>query len=160
MLNDTTLKSLFDYAKKPCQDPSLPSTCPSVYATLVEHFADLHPTADNTADLVMYAQGRLELSANQKTLSGELKLWRNKHVSGLPPFFGSPATPEDAFADVDGSTTVFISVSDSGQASLQKKLKGKPIGGTLPIPLQATYNSGLFVEQNQGVVRSLSFSLA
>jgi hypothetical protein len=159
MSNDTTLKSLFDHAKQPAQDPSI-GLYPKVYATFVEHYANSHPSGDASADLVAYAQGELKLSSNQKTLSGEFQLWRNKFNPGSPPFFDSPATPPDAFADVDSPVTVFISVSDSGQASLQKKLKGKPIGGMPPAPLNATYKDGLFVEQYSGAVKSLSFSLA
>jgi hypothetical protein len=157
MSNDTTLQSLFDHAKKPAQDPSL-GLYPKVFATFVEQCANLHPQGDPTADLVIYAHGELKLSSNQKALSGELQIWRNKFNPGGPPFFGSPATPPDAFADVNSPMTIVISVNDVGQATLQKKLNGNP--SSPPVPMNADYNSGLFVEQFSGTVRNLSFTLA
>jgi hypothetical protein len=103
----------------------------------------------------------MTLSANKKTLSGEFKYWRNVHVDGFPGFFGSPPIPEDAFVDDDplDEHTVALSVSDTGQATYQSKLKGKPVGSMPPWPLNAIYENGLFVEKSTTGVKSLSFTL-
>jgi hypothetical protein len=152
MPNDATLKSVFDLAKQGPSGGEFPSL-PVVFATFVEHFSNSHPASNkDSADLVTYSNGQLRLSADKKTLSGEFKLWRN--------IFKSDQTgPPDAFADPRTELTILLSVSQSGQASYQKKLKGKPIGGVPPLPLAASYENGLFVEKSQSGVRSLSFTL-
>lgn len=160
MPNDTTLKSVFDYAKQgPLSSGDFPEVA-AVYATLVEHSPNSQPPGGSTsADLVTYASGPMTLSGNKKILSGEFKRWRNVHYPGSPAIFGSTAVPEDAFADVSGKGTVLISVSDTGQVTYQPKINGKPIGGQPPKPLNATYENGLFVEKSTGGVKSLSFTL-
>jgi hypothetical protein len=144
MPNDTTLQSVFDYAQQgPLSGGEFPSL-PAVFVTFVEHFPNSHPPgSQDAADLVTYASGRVTLSQNKKTLSGELKLWRNAFDPGSPGFFDSPPTPPDAFDDVGGPLTVAISIADSGKVTHQRKLKGNPIGGVPPFPLNAIYENGL-----------------
>jgi hypothetical protein len=159
MPNDTTLKSVFDYAKgPPIIDGEFP-TWPVVYATFVEHFSNSHPRLDvlpGGADLVTYANGPLTLSANEKVLSGECKLWRNKDYQGDDGGLGQPPTPPDVFRDAPW--TVTITVMDSGQATWQRKTSK---GHFEPLfPMNAVYDHGLFVERETGTVRSLSFTLA
>jgi hypothetical protein len=160
MSNDTTLQSVFNYAKQgPLSGGEFP-TLPAVFVTFVEHFPNSHPPgSQESADLVTYANGLMTLSQNKKILSGEFKVWRNAFDSGSLGFFGSPPTPPDAFADADSTVTVAITVSDSGQVTHQRKIKGKPIGGMPPVPLNAAYENGLFVEKFKSGVRSLSFTL-
>jgi hypothetical protein len=165
MPNDTTLKSVFDYAKGgPLSGGEFP-TFPAVFATYVEHWPNSHPRdASNTqfrtdADLVGYANGPLTLSPDKKTLSGEFKLWRNKFTDGFDNPFGGASTQDDAFADVDGKATVRISVSDSGQATLQKGINGVPVAGAPPELLKATFTNAIFANVEVDAVRSLSFTL-
>jgi len=160
MPNDTTLQSVFDYAKQgPLSGGEFP-TLPAVYATFVEHFPNSHPpgSTKDSEDLVTYAHGLLKLSQNKKKLSGEFRLWRNIFDPGSPAFFGSPPTPPDAFDDAAGPLTIAINVSDSGQVTYQRKLNGTPIGGAPFFPMNAVYENRLFVEKFTGV-RSLSFTL-
>ncbi|HKR11387.1 MAG TPA: hypothetical protein VJT15_04980 [Pyrinomonadaceae bacterium] len=158
MPNDTTLQSVFDYAKQgPLNTGGGPPTLPAIYATLVEHHPNSHPPGgSNTADLVAYANGPMTLSADQKKLSGELKRWRNIHDPGLPAFFETPPQPEDAFADLPSKQTVVVTVSDTGQVTYELRLNGT-FG--YPQPLVVTYENGLFVEKTAGVIRTLSFTL-
>ena len=69
MPDDTTLKSIFDYAKQgPLSGGDFPSK-PTVLATFVEHFPKSHPTSNkDSADLVTYANGQLTLSSNKKAV--------------------------------------------------------------------------------------------
>jgi len=161
MANDATLKSVFDYARQgPLSGGEEFPTLPAVFVTFVEHFPNSHPPGSTgSADLVTYANGEVALSPDKKTLSGEFKLWRNVFDPGSPGFFGSPPMPPDAFDDIGNNMTVSISVSESGQATHQRKLKGKPVGGMPPWPLGSTYENGLFVEKSTSGVRSLSFTL-
>src|SRR5436305_7580871 len=79
MPDDTTLQSVFDYAKQgPLSGGEFP-TLAAIFATFVEHFPNSHPpgSSKGSADLVTYVNGRLTLSQNKKTLSGEFRLWRN-----------------------------------------------------------------------------------
>jgi hypothetical protein len=161
MPNDTTLQSVFDYAKQgPLSGGEFP-TLPAVFVTFVEHFPNSHPpgSSKGSADLVTYANGQMMLSQNKKTLSGEFMLWRNAFDPGSPGFFGSPPTPPDAFDDAASKLTVSISVSDSGKVTHQRKLNGNPIGGMPPTPMNATYDNSLLVEKTTSGVRSLSFTL-
>lgn len=161
-LNDTSIKSLFDYAKQGALNPGKDFPIyPAVYVTFVEQFADSHPpgTANGSSDLVTYTNGRLKLSADKKMLSGELKVWRNIHDAGSPAIFDMPARPEDAFQKVEDQVTVAITVSDTGVVTYQRKLKGQPIGGMPPATLNASYDHGLMVQKAQGSVRNLSFTL-
>lgn len=160
MANDTTLKSVFDHAKQGQLSSGEFPKFAAVRATFVEHFPNSHPPqATETADLVTYANGLLTLSANKKKLSGELKLWRNRFVAGMPQFFDAPATDDDAFADEDGPLTVVISVTDAGAATHQRRLNGNPIGGLPPAKIDATFQNAMFVETGPASVRSLSFTL-
>jgi len=111
MTDDTTIKSLFDHAKQgPIGSGEFPHQ-PTVYATLVEHFSNSpHPPgSEESADMVLYANGPLTLSQDKKTLSGEFRLWRNIHTPEMPDFSGGPPTPEDAFADQNEKLSVVIS---------------------------------------------------
>lgn len=160
--NDTSIQSLFDYAKQGALNPGKDFPIyPAVYVTFVEHFANSHPpgSANASSDLVTYTNGRLKLSADKKTLSGELKVWRNIHDAGSPAIFDMPARPEDAFQKVEDQVTVAVTVTDTGKFTYQRKLKGNPIGGMPAATLNASYNNGLMVEQGQGSVRNLSFTL-
>lgn len=159
MPEDTTIKSIFDYARGGPEGQEFP-TYPAVYATFVQHSPNSHPPGGGqTADLVFYANGRLELSSDKKKLTGELKLWRNEHRQGTPVFFDAPAKEEEAFDDIDGKLTVAIAVSDSGQVTHQRKLKGKSIGGTPPFKLNANYTNAMYVEADGSGMTSLSFTL-
>ncbi len=165
MANDTSLKSVFDYAKQgPLNDSEFP-TLPTVFATFVEHFPNSHPSgsAKNASDLVTYANGEMKLSANKKILSCDIKLWRNIFDPGSPDL-GSGSTPPDAFDHVNDGLTVTISVSDTGQVTHQRKKNGIPISifpntPSIPFPLNAVYENSLFVEKSEIGVRSLSFTL-
>ena len=160
--NDTSIQSLFAYAKQGPLNPGKDFPIyPAVYVTFVEQFANSHPpgSANASSDLVTYTNGALKLSADKKTLTGELKVWRNIHDAGSPAIFDLPARPEDAFQKVDDQVTVLVSVSDAGKVTYQRKLKGNPIGGMPPATLNASYNNGLLVEQGQGSVRNVSFTL-
>ncbi len=159
MTDDTTIKSLFDHAKQgPIGSGEFPHQ-PTVYATLVEHFSNSpHPPgSEESADMVLYANGPLTLSQDKKTLSGEFRLWRNIHTPEMPDFSGGPPTPEDAFADQNEKLSVVISISVRGVATYQRKISGKPI--VPPKGWSATYQDGLFVEKSKGNVKSLSFTL-
>ena len=160
MANDVTLKAVFDYAKQPqLSSGELPQFA-AVYATFVEHLPNLHPPKDEgEADLVTYANGRLTLSQDKKTLTGELRLWRNSFDPGSPGFVGAPGSPPDAFDDAASELTVMITVSDAGKVTHQRRIKGKPIGAMPPVPMNATYDAGLFVEKTTTSLRSLSFTL-
>jgi hypothetical protein len=163
MPNDTTLKSVFDYAKGGPLSGGEHPQLPAVFATYVEHWPDFHLTDGKTAltdaDLVGYANGPLTLSADKKTLSGEFKLWRNRFNDGFQNPIGGVSIPDDAFADVKGKATIRISVSDSGQATLQKGINHVPIGGMPPELLKATFTNAIFVNVEVDGVRSLSFTL-
>ncbi len=50
-----------------------------------------------------------------------------------------------------------ISVSDAGQATLQKKINGKPIEGMLPQPLNGTFTNATYVDTDK-TMKSLSFT--
>lgn len=159
MANDTTLKSIFDHAKKGLLSSGEFAEMAAVRATFVEHFPNSHPPqGTETADLVTYANGLLTLSANKKKLSGELQVWRNRFVGSQPNFDGT-LTTDDAFADEGGPLTVVISVTDAGAATHQRRLNGNPIGGMAPAKLVATFENAMFVEKANGSLRSLSFTL-
>jgi hypothetical protein len=156
MPNDTTIKSLFDYAKG-SPTGEFPRR-PTVFATFVAHAPDSHPGGDTTADLVKYANGPLTLSSDQKKLAGEMKLWRNKENFTVLPGDDLGAQVKDVFYDVS-DVTIVISVSDSGQATLQEKLRGTPIGHMPPFALDAVYDKGKYVENDSGgQLKSLSFT--
>ena len=161
MSNDTTLESVFEYAKQGAASKCAVAEIPTVFATFVEHFPNSHPpgSSEYAADLVTYANGPLKLSPDQKTLSGEFKLWRNAFTPGAPGFFESLGTTPDVFDDVNGHLTVAITVSACGKVTYQRKLKGQPVAGLPPTPMVATYENALFVEKSRHGVRSLSFTL-
>jgi hypothetical protein len=159
MTDDTTIKSLFDHAKKEPTGPGEFPNQPTVFATFVEHFSNIHPPgSEETADSVNYANGPLKLSQNKLTLTGEFRLWRNIYTPEMPNFSGGPPTPEDAFDDKSEKGTVVISVSNTGKVTSQRKVSGKPIGGMPPQAWAATYQDGLFIEKSTGSVKSLSFT--
>jgi hypothetical protein len=158
MPDDISITSVFDYAKSPPRkDRDIPSP-PTVYATYVEHVPNSHPKSSaGSADLVVYANGALTLSADKKTLTGELKLWRNFYQPSSP-LDGQPAA-EDVFVDMHDNLTVAISVTDGGQATYLKNLKGHPIGGFGPTALDAKFDNAIFIENSAYGMRSLSFTL-
>jgi hypothetical protein len=158
MPNDTTIKSLFDYAKQPpVGDPSI-NLGPTVFATYVSHAPNSHPPGSGTsADLVQYANGALALSSDGKKLTGDLKVWRNIETMNFT--FDGPLTPPDQFDDPKSKVTIAISISDSGQATQQRKLNGTPIGGQPPNVLNATFANAMFVEKSPSGMQSLSFTL-
>lgn len=147
MPNDTTLKSVFDYAiQGPSSGGAFP-TLPALFVTFVKHSANSHPQGGTTSDdLVTYAYREVTLPPDKETLPGELKLWRNVFDPGSPGFFGSPPTPRDGVDDVDSKLTVAISVSDSGLSAHQRKLKGKPISGIPLAAIGSLCENDLFVE--------------
>jgi hypothetical protein len=161
MLHDTTLQSVFDYAKKGITGSGEFPTSAIVHVTFVEHYANIlapdskvpPPGVKAQSDLVTYASGPMTLSHDQKRLSGEFQVWRNR----IEHTWGNPKP--DAFADGNTTSTVAITVSDSGQVTYQRKIKGKPIGGMPPFLLNGVYENGLFVEKSLGTLRSLSFTL-
>lgn len=161
MPNDTTLESVFEYAKRGAGGACKSGELPTVFATFVEHFPNWHPpgSSEQSADLVTYANGPLTLSPDGKTLSGEFKLWRNAFTPGAPGFFDALGTPPDVFDDVNGHLTVVITVSACGTVTHQRKLKGQPVAGLPPAPMSAGYENALFVEKSQHGVRSVSFTL-
>jgi hypothetical protein len=157
--NDTTIKSLFDHAKQPAQDPSI-QLPPTVYATYVEHAPNSHPsTSPDGADLVMYANGPLTLSAGKTHLRGEMILWRNNDDQGSPAIFDLPELPPDVFAGPQGKVTIAFDVSSAGTVTYEKKLNGTSIGGLPPWSLNATFVDAMFVEKTASGVKSLSFTL-
>jgi hypothetical protein len=159
MPNDTTLKSVFDYAKIPLIVVGEFPFEPVVRATYVEHAANQHPpNGDTTADRVWYANGPLTLSANKKELSGEMKVWSNYYKpGGSPPFSNQPSAPEDEFAEDDSKRTVRITVTEDGQAWRQYKVNGS--GFPFGTAIDATFENAMFVEKSPGFMRSLSFTL-
>jgi hypothetical protein len=161
MANDTTLASVFEYAQQGAVAPGQAAEVPTVFATFVEHFPNSHPpgSSEQSADLVTYGNGPLALSVDQRTLSGEFKLWRNAFTPGAPGFFEMLGTSPDVFDDVNGHLTVAITVSVSGKVTHQRKLKGEPVAGLPPATMAATYENALFVEKSRHGVRSLSFTL-
>jgi len=156
MPEDKTLQAVFDHAKQGIIDSQEHNLIANVFAKFLEHFPNSHPpgSTKSSADLVTYANGQMTLSQNKKILSGEFKLWRN--IFDPAPFLVGAA---DAFDDANSQLTVVISVSDSGQVTHQRKIKGQPIGGMPPALMNAIYENGLFVEKTIGAVRSLSFTL-
>jgi hypothetical protein len=160
MPDDTSIKSLFDHAKGPKLGGGEFPSYPVVYATWIEQFANSHPPkGKETSDLVTYANGQLKLSADKKTLTGEVKLWRNVYDPAQPSFFDSPSKPANAFADETGPLTVLLTITDAGKVTYQRKLNGKPVMGLPPVTLNGTYDSGLVVEKSGSSLRSLSFTL-
>jgi hypothetical protein len=104
----------------------------------------------------------MTLSLRDTTLTGESKLWTDRFFPGTPPFFGSKGTPADAFADNPDKLTVTVTVTDSGQATFERGINGKPIGGpgaTLVKLSPASYSNGLFAQAAKGKVVSVSFTL-
>jgi hypothetical protein len=158
--NDSSVQEIFTFAKQPCSGGEFP-VCPQVHATFVRHAPNSHPQGDaaDSSDLVWYVNASLTLSQNKKVLSGEAKAWRNTHQAARPAFFGNPAVPADAFVNENNQVTFFISVTDTGVASIQMKLKSKPVGGLPPRNMVATYIDGAFVERNGSHSDSLSFRL-
>ena len=157
MPDDTSLESVFAYAKQgPLSGGEFP-TYPAVFVTFVEHFANVHPPG-TPSDLVTYASGRMTLSQDKKKLAGEFKKWRSIFDPGYPALFDSPARPPDVFDDVSGPLTVAITISDSGQVTYQNKRHGTPVGSLPPSVMEAVYENGLFVEKTETQVRSLSFT--
>jgi len=159
MANDTSLQQVFKYPGVSIGNGDA-STLTTVYATFVEHFANSHPPEGEAADLVTYAGGPMTVAKDKSVLSAELRVWRNITNQGQSVPGGGVVHAPDAFDDPSAKMTVLISVSESGAATYQKRLNGKPIGGMPPVPLKAKYQSGLFVENTPGIVRSLSFTLA
>jgi hypothetical protein len=159
MPDDTTLKSVFDHAKAPPTGGGEFPDKPTVFATYVEHAADLHPDGGSTtADRVWYANGRLKLSADQKTLTGDMKVWSNHYYPGGPTFDDPPSViPDDQFAEDGANRMVRISVSDTGQVTRRHRVGTGP--WTTPLPLSATFDSAIYVEKTAGRMRSLSFTL-
>ena len=153
MANDTTIKSLFDHAKGPVTG-EFPRR-PTVFATYIEHSPQ--EQRERKADTVLYANGPLKLSSDQRTLSGAVTIWRNRHTQNVGP--GTTGPNVIAFDADKGQETMAITITDSGQATLSHKLGGKNFLGRPPRTLNATFDNAMFVERGAGASRSLSFTL-
>jgi hypothetical protein len=153
--HELTIGEIFDYAKGPKFGPVEFPYTPTVFATYVDHEPHAHPDANNTSNLTRYATGALTLSADKKKLTGRMRMWRNIDDAGTPAFFGSPATPPDAFDDPSAARSITITIADSGPVTYQMQ----DVQQQSPATMNAAYVNSIFIETSASGMRSLSFTL-